>query len=99
MQWLSGRVLDLRSRGRRFKPHWCHCVVTSLSKNISPSLVSTGSTQEDPSLQLTDRLLMGPKESNQTNKLELLPLIYIENWFLCSILGIFFLPILFKLYI
>ena len=30
-QWLSGRVLDLRSRGCRFEPHWCHCVV-SLSK-------------------------------------------------------------------
>ena len=26
-QWLSGRVLDLRPRGRRFEPHQCHCVV------------------------------------------------------------------------
>ena len=26
-QWLSGRVLDLRPRGRGFKPHQCHCVV------------------------------------------------------------------------
>ena len=26
-QFLSGRVLDLRPRGRGFKPHWCHCVV------------------------------------------------------------------------
>ena len=26
-QWLSGRVLDLRPRGRGFEPHWCHCVV------------------------------------------------------------------------
>ena len=26
-QWLSGRVLDLRPRGRRFKPHRRHCVV------------------------------------------------------------------------
>ena len=26
-QWLSGRVLDLRLRGRRFKPHRRHCVV------------------------------------------------------------------------
>ena len=23
----SGRVLDLRPRGRRFEPHWRHCVV------------------------------------------------------------------------
>ena len=34
----SGRVLDSRQRGRRFEPHWHHCVV-SLSKNIYPSLV------------------------------------------------------------
>ena len=32
----SGRVLDLRPRGRRFKPHQRHCVV-SLIKNINPS--------------------------------------------------------------
>ena len=30
-QWLSGRVLDSRQRGRRFEPHRRHCVV-SLSK-------------------------------------------------------------------
>ena len=44
-QWLSCRVLDLRLRGRRFEPHWCHCVV-SLSKTHL-SLLITGSTQED----------------------------------------------------
>ena len=37
-QWLSGRVLDSRPRGRGFEPHQRHCVV-SLSKNIIPSLV------------------------------------------------------------
>ena len=26
-QWLSGRVLELRQKGRRFKPHRRHCVV------------------------------------------------------------------------
>ena len=26
-QWLSGRVLDSRARGRGFEPHQCHCVV------------------------------------------------------------------------
>ena len=37
-QWLSGRVLDSRPRGRRlFEPHLRNCVV-SLSKNINPSL-------------------------------------------------------------
>ena len=25
-QWLSGRMLDSRPRGRGFKPHRCHCV-------------------------------------------------------------------------
>ena len=37
-QWLSGRVLDLRLKGRGFEPHRRHCLV-SLSKNINPSLV------------------------------------------------------------
>ena len=27
MQWLSGRVLDLRPKGCRFEPHRRHCVV------------------------------------------------------------------------
>ena len=27
VQWLSGRVLDSRLRGRGFEPHWHHCVV------------------------------------------------------------------------
>ena len=27
-QWLSGRVLDSRPRGRVFKPHRRHCVVS-----------------------------------------------------------------------
>ena len=26
-QWLSGRVLDSRPRGRGFEPHWRHCIV------------------------------------------------------------------------
>ena len=63
MQWLSGRVLDSRPKGRGFEPHWHHCVV-SLSKNINPSLVLV-----QPSFPfITERLLMGRNESNQTNK-------------------------------
>ena len=27
VQWLGGRVYDLRQRGRGFEPHRCHCVV------------------------------------------------------------------------
>ena len=26
-QWLSGRVLDSRPRGRGFEPNWRHCLV------------------------------------------------------------------------
>ena len=43
---ISGRVLDLRSRGCGFEPHQRHCIV-ALSKTLYP-LLSTGSTQEDP---------------------------------------------------
>ena len=65
MQWLSGRVLDSRPRVRRFKPHWRHCDV-SLSKNINLSLVLVQPRKTRPFI--TERLLMGRKESNQTNK-------------------------------
>ena len=64
-QWLSGRVLDSRQKGRRFEPHRHHCVV-SLSKNINPSLVLVQPRKTRP--YITERLLMGCKESNQTNK-------------------------------
>ena len=62
-QWLSGKVLDLRPRGRGFKPQQRLCVV-SLSKNISPSLVLVQPRKTYPFI--TERLLMGRKESNQT---------------------------------
>ena len=64
-QWLSGRVLDSRPKGRGFEPHWRICVV-SLSKNINPSLVLVQPRKTRPFV--TERLLMGRKESNQTNK-------------------------------
>ena len=62
-QWLSGRALDLRPRGREFEPHRRHWVV-SLSKNINPSLVLVQPRKTRP--YITERLLMGRKESNQT---------------------------------
>ena len=61
-------MLDLRPRGREglgFEPHWCHCVV-SLSKNMNPSLILVQPRKTCPFI--TERLLMGHKESNQTNK-------------------------------
>ena len=64
-QWLSGSVLDSRLRGRGFEPHWRHCVV-SLSKNINPSSVLVLPRKTCPFI--TERLLMGLKESNQTSK-------------------------------
>ena len=63
VQWLSGRVLDSRPRGRGFEPHRRHCIV-SLSKNINPSLVLVQPRKTRPFI--TERLLMGRKESNQT---------------------------------
>ena len=63
-QWLSGRVLDSRPKGRGFEPHRRHCVV-SLSKTINPSLVLVQPRKTRP--YITERLLMGRKESNQTN--------------------------------
>ena len=38
VQWLSGRVLNSRWRGRWFESQGHHCVV-SLSKNLNPSLI------------------------------------------------------------
>ena len=64
-QWLSGRVLDSRPKGGGFEPHRRHCVV-SLSKNINPSLVLVQPRKIRPFI--TERLLIGRKESNQTNK-------------------------------
>ena len=64
-QWLSGRVLDSRPRGHGFEPHRHHCVV-SLSKSINPTLVLVQPRKTRPFI--TERLLMGRKESNQTNK-------------------------------
>ena len=55
-------MLYSRSKSRRFKPHRRHCVV-SLSKNINPSLVLFQPRKTRPFI--TERLLMGRKESNQ----------------------------------
>ena len=61
-------MLDSRPRGRGFESHRYHCVV-SLSKNINPSLVLVQPRKTRPFI--TERLLMGGKESNQTNKTKL----------------------------
>ena len=78
-QWLSGRVLDWRPRSRGFKPHQRHCVV-SLSKAHYPSLVLVQPRKTCP--YITERLLVGHKESNQTNKKLLLKVL--SNKILCD---------------
>ena len=63
----SGSVVECLTRDRGahgFEPHRRHCVV-SLSKNIKPSLVLV--QPRKTRTFITERLLMGRKESNQTN--------------------------------
>ena len=47
-QWLSGRVLDSRLKGRGFEPHRRHCVV--VLEQDTYILAKYCSTQEDLSL-------------------------------------------------
>ena len=61
-------MVDSRPRGRRFEPHQRHSVVF-LSKKINPSLVLVQPRKTCPFI--TERLLMGCKESNQTKQVEL----------------------------
>ena len=61
--WKSHIVAQPRGRG--FEPNLRLCVV-SLSKNINPSLVLVQHRKTRPFI--TERLLMGHKESNQTKK-------------------------------
>ena len=63
-------MLNSRPKGCWFEPHWHQCIV-SLRKNINPSLVLVQPRKTRP--YITERLLMGRKESNkQTNKTKLL---------------------------
>ena len=62
----SGRVLDSRPRGRGFEPHRRHCVVVIEQETFYPSLVLVQPRKTRPCLN--ERLLMGRKESNQSNK-------------------------------
>ena len=65
LKWLSGRVLDSRPSGWGFKPHDV-TLLMSLSKNINPSLVLVQPRKTCPFI--TERLLMGCKESNKRNE-------------------------------
>ena len=65
-QWLSGRVLDSRPRGREFESHRRHCIV-SLSKNFNPSLVLFQHRKTRP-LELKDWWWGVKNQIKQTNK-------------------------------
>ena len=80
VQWLTGRVFDTRPKGCGFEPHRRPCVV-SLSKNINPSLVLVQPRKICP--YITERLLMGLKESNQTNK-QIIPTWPKDFWLGCK---------------
>ena len=56
-QRLSGRVLDSRQKGRRFEPHWCHCVVTLEQDTFIPYLVLVQPWKTHP--DITGKLLTG----------------------------------------
>ena len=64
-QWLSGRVLDSRPRGRGFELQQRHCVV-SLRKNINPSLVLVQPRKTRPFI--TERLLTARKDQIKQTK-------------------------------
>ena len=57
-------VVECLTQDQGFEPHRRHCVV-SLSKTIYPSLVLAQPRKTRP--YITERLLMGCKESNETN--------------------------------
>ena len=80
-------MLDLRPRGRGFEPHRRHWVV-SLSKNINPSLVLVQPRKTHPCL--TERLLMGRKESNQSNQSESSSTLFLpmDNLKVCNQFGL-----------
>ena len=78
-QWLSGRVLDSRLRVWGFEPHQRHCVV-SLSKTHL-SLLSTGTTQEDP-FQHNWKLLTGTLRINSNKHISWCWIIfYLMSWY------------------
>ena len=65
-QWFSGRVLDSRPRGPRVRASEASLRCGPRARHIYPSLELVQPRKTRPCL--TERLLMGRKESNQTNK-------------------------------
>ena len=79
-QWLSGGVFDSRPRGGTFEPHQCHCNVV-----LEQDTVQVQPRNTRP--YITERLLMGCKESNQTQTNKQTKLFYLsEIQNLCSMM-------------
>ena len=87
-QWLSGRLLDSRPRGSGFEPHWCHCVVVLEQDTFILALIVLVQPRKTCPC-LTERLLMGHKESNQTKDSKYYLLISQQRIFLYSTLLLF----------
>ena len=84
---LSGRVLDSRPKGRGFEPHRRHCVVVLEQDTFILALVLVQPRWTRPCL--TEGLLMGRKESNQTNKQNIYIFHYIFVIFLHFLLFVY----------
>ena len=69
-QWLSDRGLDLRSRGCGLEHHDSGGTVLCCWARHFILCLSTGSPQEDPPPAGLKNCWLGPKESNQTNKIQ-----------------------------
>ena len=63
-QWLSGRELDSRLRGRGLEPHQRHCVVVLEQDTFILALIVLVQPRKTRPY-ITERLLMGRKESNK----------------------------------
>ena len=63
-QWLSGRVLDSRPKGGGFEPHRRHCVVV-LEQD---TFILANWFNQGRLSRITEILLSGRKESNQTKR-------------------------------
>ena len=57
-QWLSGSVLDLRPKGREFKPHRRHCVVSLIKTHLSLLSLAPVNPRKTH-LDITEKLLIG----------------------------------------
>ena len=73
----TNNLFDSRPKGHGFKPHLRHCVVVLEQDTFILAIVLVQPRKTLPFI--TERLLMGHKESNQTNKTNNLLRIYFKD--------------------